>query len=166
MTTTSNTAGTNKPDSETSGAATGNTGTNGSTEQRGARTVTVALPFVTATFRRPEINLPRVRIPNRQEMQFAAHTAQSHLPPPQQALYYGALAALAAFEIIEWPVALAIGAGTALMRRSGLHSPQGKAWTKPATKATKESSTSAESTDPAPASGSSSGGSASTPPSS
>src|SRR5581483_1820642 len=94
MTTTSNTAGTNKPDSETSGAATGNTGTNGSTEQRGARTVTIALPFVTATFRRPEINLPRVRIPNRQEMQFAAHTVQSHLPPPQQALYYGGLAAL------------------------------------------------------------------------
>ncbi|WP_243747529.1 hypothetical protein [Mycolicibacterium sp. CBMA 226] len=33
---------------------------------------------------------------------------------PEQLVYYGALAALAVFEVLEWPIALAIGAGHAL----------------------------------------------------
>jgi len=36
------------------------------------------------------------------------------IPRPEQLAYYGALAALAAVEIIDWPIALAIGAGHAL----------------------------------------------------
>jgi hypothetical protein len=36
------------------------------------------------------------------------------IPPPDQLAYYGALAGLAALEIIDWPIALAIGAGHAL----------------------------------------------------
>ena len=36
------------------------------------------------------------------------------IPRPDQLAYYGALAGLAAFELIEWPVALAIIAGHAL----------------------------------------------------
>lgn len=36
------------------------------------------------------------------------------IPRPEQVAYYGALGALAAFEIIEWPIALAIAAGHAL----------------------------------------------------
>jgi hypothetical protein len=36
------------------------------------------------------------------------------IPRPDQLAYYGALAALAAIEIIDWPIALAIGAGHAL----------------------------------------------------
>ncbi|HZA09686.1 hypothetical protein [Mycobacterium sp.] len=36
------------------------------------------------------------------------------IPRPDQLAYYGALAALAAVEIIDWPVAVAIGAGHAL----------------------------------------------------
>jgi hypothetical protein len=74
-------------------------------------------------------------MPKRQKMLFAVHTVQSYLPPPQQALYYGGLAALAAFEIIEWPVALAIGAGTAVIRRADPHQPQGRSETKPSTTA-------------------------------
>ena len=35
---------------------------------------------------------------------------------PEQLAYYGALAALAAAEIIDWPVALALAAGHALMQ--------------------------------------------------
>jgi hypothetical protein len=166
MATTSNTSETNKPDTDTSSAETGNAESNGATEQRELRTVTIDLPFVTATFHRPGISLPRVRIPNRQEMLFAAHTVQSYLPPPQQALYYGGLAALAAFEIIEWPVALAIGAGTALVRRLEPQQPQGRSWTKPSTTATKQPTTSVEGTDSAQASESSSEGSAGMPPSS
>lgn len=36
------------------------------------------------------------------------------IPRPEQLAYYGALAALAVFEIIDWPIALAIGAGHVL----------------------------------------------------
>jgi hypothetical protein len=36
------------------------------------------------------------------------------IPRPDQLAYYGALGALAAFELIDWPVALAIVAGHAL----------------------------------------------------
>ena len=33
------------------------------------------------------------------------------IPRPEQLAYYGGLAALAAFELIDWPVALVIAAG-------------------------------------------------------
>jgi hypothetical protein len=36
------------------------------------------------------------------------------VPRPEQLAYYGALGALAAFEIVEWPIALAVAAGHAL----------------------------------------------------
>ena len=36
------------------------------------------------------------------------------IPQPDQLAYYGALAGLAALEIIDWPIALAIGSGHAL----------------------------------------------------
>ena len=39
---------------------------------------------------------------------------QVRIPRPEQLAYYGALAGLAALEIIDWPIALAIGAGHAL----------------------------------------------------
>lgn len=37
------------------------------------------------------------------------------VPHPEQLAYYGALAALAAVEIIDWPVALVLAAGHAMM---------------------------------------------------
>jgi hypothetical protein len=55
---------------------------------RAARTFTVELPLV-----------GRVR-----------------LPRPEQLAYYGALGALAAVEIIDWPVALILAAGHVLMQ--------------------------------------------------
>jgi hypothetical protein len=39
-----------------------------------------------------------------------------HVPRPEQLAFYGALGALAAVEIIEWPVALLLGVGHALMQ--------------------------------------------------
>ncbi|GAC1407119.1 MAG: hypothetical protein NVS4B6_24730 [Mycobacterium sp.] len=36
------------------------------------------------------------------------------IPRPERLAYYGALAALAAAEIIEWPIALVLGVGHAL----------------------------------------------------
>ena len=43
------------------------------------------------------------------------------IPRPEQVAYYGALGALAALEIIEWPVALAIAAGHALAQNQHSH---------------------------------------------
>jgi xanthosine utilization system XapX-like protein len=37
-------------------------------------------------------------------------------PRPEQLAFYGALGALAAVEIIEWPIALVLGVGHALMQ--------------------------------------------------
>ncbi len=39
------------------------------------------------------------------------------VPPPDQLALYGALAVLAAVNVINWPVALAIGAGAAVVAR-------------------------------------------------
>ena len=39
------------------------------------------------------------------------------VPPPDQLAFFGALGALAAVGLIEWPVALAIGAGQAVVAR-------------------------------------------------
>ncbi|OBI47443.1 hypothetical protein A5707_19355 [Mycobacterium kyorinense] len=39
---------------------------------------------------------------------------QVQVPRPEQLAYYGGLAALAAFELIDWPVALVIAAGHVL----------------------------------------------------
>jgi hypothetical protein len=39
---------------------------------------------------------------------------QTEIPRPEQLAYYGGLAALAALELIDWPVALVIAAGHVL----------------------------------------------------
>ncbi|WP_229874086.1 hypothetical protein [Amycolatopsis deserti] len=82
------------------------------------------LPFVHAEFRAPDLHLPRVPtprvpMPNRGELTSALDTVRSFLPPPRQLAYYGALGVLAAVELIEWPVAVAIGLGTAVAGRGG-----------------------------------------------
>ena len=83
------------------------------------RTATVTLPYVTAQVRIPELPVDRLRAMS-MEMGHVARGAASFLPPPQRLAYYAGLGALAAFQVIEWPVALAIGAGTAVAARSGV----------------------------------------------
>ena len=39
------------------------------------------------------------------------------VPPPDQLAFYGALGLLAAFSVIDWPVALAVGVGQAVVAR-------------------------------------------------
>lgn len=117
------TTGTSKTSSERSGGDRKQSASSSGERSTGAgqrtpRTATVNLPFVTATFRQPELTLPAVRVPDRKDVDAAVQTVQPYLPSPQQAAYYGALAALAAVELIEWPVALAIGAGTAVVQRA------------------------------------------------
>jgi len=92
----------------------------GAKSHDGPRTATVNLPFVTAEFRAPQLHMPHVPAPHvgKHEVVAAAQTARSYLPEPRQALYYGGLALLAAVEVLEWPVAAAIGVGTALAGRA------------------------------------------------
>lgn len=47
----------------------------------------------------------------------AGRSVASHLPPRDQLVFYGGLGAMAAFNVISWPVAAAIGVGTAIARR-------------------------------------------------
>lgn len=47
------------------------------------------------------------------------------IPRPDQLAFYGALAALVAVELVEWPVAVAIGAGHALVSRQESPGDQG-----------------------------------------
>jgi hypothetical protein len=83
-----------------------------------SRRGTVNLPFVTAQFHKPNLRIPRPNLrvprPNRAEMGAALHTARGYLPSPKTALYYGGLVVLVGLEAIEWPVAAAIGVGTAI----------------------------------------------------
>lgn len=90
----------------------------------GPRTATVDLPFVTATFRMPEVSLPRVRVPSQQDVKSAAKAVQPYLPSGQQAAYFAGLAALATLEMIEWPVAVAIGVGSALVQHAASGGPR------------------------------------------
>jgi hypothetical protein len=78
----------------------------------GERSATVNLPFVTAQFRAPHLHMP-----GRADLDAAARGAQSLLPSPKSLLFFGGLAATAVAGIIEWPVAAAIGVGTALASR-------------------------------------------------
>jgi hypothetical protein len=110
-------SGTEATGTEATGTeATGTEATGTEAADGGQRTATVNLPFVTAQFRAPEIHLPHVHVPGRQEVGALAQTARSMLPSPKTVLYFGGLAALAAIEVIEWPVAAAIAVGTAIAR--------------------------------------------------
>lgn len=82
------------------------------------RTATVNLPFVTAEFRAPDLHLPSlpVRAPDRSDLTGAVSAIRSRLPSPAQAVYYAGLGVLGVLELLEWPVVLAVGVGTALVQ--------------------------------------------------
>jgi hypothetical protein len=84
----------------------------------GGRAATVDLPFVTAQFRAPDLH-----VPSRDELGAAARGAWSMLPSRSSMLFYGGLAVTAVVGAIEWPVAAAIGVGSALASR-GAANPQ------------------------------------------
>jgi hypothetical protein len=95
------------------------------------RTATVNLPFVGTSLRVPRVraphlsapHLPTPRLPSlppvgRREVGYAARSAASYLPPRRELVYYTGLGVLTALEVLEWPVAVAVAAGTAVARRS------------------------------------------------
>jgi hypothetical protein len=75
----------------------------------GRRSATVNLPFVTARFRVPDLQPP-----SREEFGWVVQTARSMLPSGRTLLFFGGLTATAIAGVIEWPVAAAIGIGSAL----------------------------------------------------
>jgi hypothetical protein len=93
----------------------------------GKRSATVNLPFMTAQFRVPDIHMPEIRMPDirmpevrppsREDLDSAGRKALSVLPPPKTLLFFGGLAATAVIGAIEWPIAAAIGIGSALASR-------------------------------------------------
>jgi hypothetical protein len=72
---------------------------------------TIRLPGVTAEFHRPHI-------PGRQELSGAVGTARQYLPPTSHLAFYTGLGLIAAVGVVEWPVAAAIGVGTAVAHRT------------------------------------------------
>lgn len=110
------------------------------------RTATINLPLVTAQFRAPQLSriraahVPRPRVsmphlpqprvsmphlphpsmpqlPSRREVIDLGHGMSGFLPPRDQLVLYGGLGAAATLGLLDWPVALAVGAGTAVARR-------------------------------------------------
>ncbi|WP_235883732.1 hypothetical protein [Saccharopolyspora elongata] len=75
---------------------------------------TARLPGVTA-----ELHQPDHYIPTRDDLAGAANAVRGSLPSWEMTAFYGGLGALAAFAVIEWPVAVAIGVGAVIAQRSG-----------------------------------------------
>jgi hypothetical protein len=89
-----------------------------------SKELSLDLPLLSIKVRPPDLRMPHVEMPHlemprisRQEVGHAVDVARTLLPPPERIAYYGALGVLAAFGVLEWPVAAAIGAGTLIARR-------------------------------------------------
>jgi hypothetical protein len=82
------------------------------------RIKTLHLPYVTAIIEVPQVPRPHLPHVRRRDLAEAAGAVTSYLPSPGQLLFYGGLGALAALEVLEWPVAAAVAAGTYVARRS------------------------------------------------
>lgn len=80
------------------------------------RTARVNLPLVSAEFRAPQLRMPTVPTPR--GMVRAAGSATNYLPSRDKLLLYGGLGTAAVIGVIEWPVAIAVGAGVAVAQRS------------------------------------------------
>ncbi|MGW1678389.1 hypothetical protein [Saccharopolyspora sp. NPDC002376] len=74
---------------------------------------TIPVPYVTA-----ELHTAKIPLPGGKDVSAAVDTVRGQLPSADQLLFYGGLTAAAAFSVIEWPVAAAIGIGNALVQRS------------------------------------------------
>ena len=75
-----------------------------------------ALPIPVVT---PHVKVYSLRLPGpgTRRVAEAGRSAVSHLPSRKRLLFYGALGAMAALEVISWPVAAAVGVGTAIAGR-------------------------------------------------
>ncbi|MEV1168793.1 hypothetical protein [Nonomuraea sp. NPDC049784] len=98
----------------------------------GKKQFTLDLPMLSIQVRQPDVRLPHIEMPHigmphmphmempglsKQELGHYVDVARTFLPSRERMAYYGALGALAAFGVLEWPVAAAIGAGTIIAQR-------------------------------------------------
>ena len=91
-----------------------------SKEGTGTAHRTVAVPLVTPHVTVHRVNVPTPTLPvSGDEMMTAGKAVTSFLAPPGRLAYYAGLGALAAFGVVEWPVAAAIGVGVAVAKRAG-----------------------------------------------
>ncbi|WP_233575915.1 hypothetical protein [Saccharopolyspora rhizosphaerae] len=74
------------------------------------------MPYVTAQWHTTQVPLPQ--IPGRDEVASTVSAVRGALPSREQLLFYSGLTAAAALSVIEWPVAAAIGIGTAVVQRT------------------------------------------------
>lgn len=107
----------------------------------GHRSATVNLPFVTAQFRVPDLH-----VPTRDDLGAAARGARSMLPSGKAMLFFGGLTATAVAGVIEWPVAAAIGIGSAMASR-GAANPEPRGGTPQAAQATTSETSSSSDTE-------------------
>jgi hypothetical protein len=79
----------------------------------------VQLPVV--HMRLPVLTVRVPRSPVLASARWAAQTLQVYLPPRERLAYYGGLGLMAAIGVLDWPVALAAGAGVWVASRTGQH---------------------------------------------
>jgi hypothetical protein len=83
----------------------------------------IPVPFTGVRIPVPNVPLPRVPLPSQHDVIVGAvhvsNVVRENRPSADQLLYYGGLGALAAFGVVDWPVAAAIGAGVWIARRHG-----------------------------------------------
>jgi hypothetical protein len=75
------------------------------------RGATIPVPVVT-----PHLNIFKLHVsgPGVPNVGGAGRAVASHLPSAERVAFYGGLGAAAVFGVLEWPVAVAIGLGTAI----------------------------------------------------
>ncbi|MEU8118059.1 hypothetical protein AB0C21_05045 [Spirillospora sp. NPDC049024] len=80
---------------------------------------TVSVPLVAPHFTVHKVDVPAPTLPvSGDDMVTAGKTVTSFIRPPGRLVYYAGLGALAAFGVVEWPVAAAIGVGVAVAKRA------------------------------------------------
>lgn len=100
------------------------------------RTATFRLPLVTAELHAPHVPRPHAphvgvphvamphlsmpTLPGRREVADLGRGVSGLLPPKDQLALYGGLGAAAALGVLDWPVAVAVAAGTAVARHGTL----------------------------------------------
>lgn len=76
------------------------------------RGMTVTVPLTSLQIRIPP--LPQVGIP---DIAAAAEKIRAAMPPAPELAYFAGLGLLGLFSVIDWPVALAVGAGTVIAQQ-------------------------------------------------
>lgn len=74
--------------------------------------LTLRLPLTTVEIRAPQLpQAPRV------DVGATVRTVREAMPPPAEIAYFAGLGLLGVLDVLEWPVVLAVGAGTVIAQR-------------------------------------------------